>query len=54
LPIFNETGVLPAPPTTMFPMHITGKEDFFDVLAKFLILVPKRNNNDKGYNERDR
>ena len=30
------------------------KGDFFDVLAKFLTLVPKRNNNDRGYNERDR
>ena len=52
-PIFRETGVFPAPPTTIFPIQIIGKEDGDGELITFLILVPRRNNNDNGYKELD-
>ena len=43
-PIFIDTGVFPAPPTTILPIHIIGNTDFCLMLRKFLIFVPNRNN----------
>ena len=53
-PIFKATGVLPAPPTTIFPIQITGIPEGVFLLTKFLILVPNLNSNESGYKEFDK
>ena len=48
MPILRETGVFPAPPTTIFPIHIIGMGEVFLTLMKFLKRVPNLNNIERG------
>ena len=53
-PIFSETGVLPAPPTTILPIQMTGRGDCCFILIRLRIFVPNLNNKEKGYKEFDK
>ena len=52
--IFNDTGVFPAPPITIFPIQIIASLDFFSLLIKLRIFVPSLKINEKEYNEFER